>query len=79
LQFVMQFFALLFITFYIKVVLIYLIPGHSHNIVDWIVVWCCNAMKGKYFYTLMAIVEAVNQVKGVNTKFIDHCDFQRPC
>ncbi len=27
----------------------------------------------------MAIVEAVNQVKGVNMKFIDHCDFQRPC
>jgi hypothetical protein len=32
-------------------------------------------MKGKNFYIPMAIVEAVNQVKGVNAKFIDHRDF----
>jgi hypothetical protein len=45
--------------------LIYLIPGHSHNIADRIVMWCRNAMKGKNFYTTMVIVEAINQVKGV--------------
>jgi hypothetical protein len=59
-QLVMQFFALLSIMFYTKVVLIYLILGHSHNIADWIVTWCHNAMKDKNFYTLMAIVEVVN-------------------
>jgi hypothetical protein len=78
-QLVMQFLALLSITFYTKVVLIYLIPGHSHNIADWIVAWCRNAMKGKNLYIPMAIIEAVNQVKGVNEKFIDHRDSQRPC
>jgi hypothetical protein len=36
-QLVMQFFALLSITFYTKVMLIYFIPGHSHNTADWIV------------------------------------------
>jgi len=56
----MQFFALLSIMFYTKVVLIDLILGHSHNIADRIVMWCHNAMKGKNFYTLMAIVEAIN-------------------
>jgi hypothetical protein len=78
LQLDMQFIALLFVMFYIKIVLIYLILGHSHNIANRIVVWCCNAMKGKNFYTPIAIVEAINQVKGVNAKFIDHCDSQHP-
>jgi hypothetical protein len=31
-------------------------------------------MKGKNLYYPMAIVEAVNKVKGVNTNFIDHHD-----
>jgi hypothetical protein len=74
LQLVMQFFAILSIMFYSKVVLIHLIPGHSQNTIDQIVAWCCNAMKGKNFYILMVIVEVVNQVKGVNVKFIDHRD-----
>jgi hypothetical protein len=46
--------------FYNKAVLIYLIPGHSHNIVDQIIAWCHNVMKGKKIYTLMVIVEAIN-------------------
>lgn len=65
--------------FYSKVVLIYLIPRHSHNIIDRIILWCHNAMKGKTFYIPMAIVEVINQVEGVNVKFIDHCYSQRPC
>jgi hypothetical protein len=74
LQLVMQFFALLSITFYTKVILIYFIPKHSHNTVDRIVTWCRNVMKGKNFYIPMVIIKAVNQVKGVNAKFIDHRD-----
>jgi hypothetical protein len=78
-QIVMQFFTLLSITCYTKIMLIYLIPGHSHNIADRIIAWCHNAMKGKNFYTPMAIIEAINHVKGVNVKVIDHRDSQRPC
>jgi len=73
-QLVMRFFTLLSIMFYTKVMLIYLILGHSHNTTDQIVTWCWNEMKGKNLYIPMAIVKAVNQVKGVNAKFIDHHD-----
>ncbi len=79
LQLVMLFFTLLSILFYSKVVLVYLILGHSHNTADWVIAWCRNAMKGKNFYSPIAIVEAINEVKGVNASFIDHCDAWRPC
>jgi hypothetical protein len=36
-------------------------------------------MKDKNFYSPMAIIEAINEVKGVNASFIDHRDAQRPC
>ena len=62
-QVVMQFFALLSILFYEKVVVIYLIPGHSHNTADRIIAWCRNAMKGKNFFTPMPIVDAVNRLR----------------
>ncbi len=61
-QLVMQFFALLSILLYSKVVLVYMILGHSHNIVDWVIAWCHNVMKGKKFYSPMVIVEAINEL-----------------
>ncbi|CAM6027652.1 unnamed protein product [Sphagnum balticum] len=76
---VMQLFTMLSILFYLKVVLVYLIPRHSHNTANWVITWCRNVMKGKNFYSPMAIIEAVNEVKGVNTSFIDHRDARRPC
>ncbi len=75
----MQFFALPSILFYSIVVLVYLIQGHSHNTADRVIAWCHNVMKGKNFYFPMAIVEAVNKVKGVNASFIDHYDVHRLC
>nr|XP_032818404.1 uncharacterized protein LOC116947095 [Petromyzon marinus] len=48
---VMQFFATLSILFYRKVVLVELLPGHSHNEADRVVAWCRNKMKGKSFFT----------------------------
>jgi hypothetical protein len=36
-------------------------------------------MKGKNFYSPMVIIEVVNEVKGVNTSFINHRDVRRPC
>jgi hypothetical protein len=78
-QLVMQFFVLLSIMSYSKVVLVYLILGHSHNITDQVITWCHNAMKGKKFYSPMAIIEVINEVKGVNASFTDHHDARRPC
>ncbi len=65
--------------FYSKVMLVYLILGHSHYIVNWVIVWCRNAMKGKNLYSPMAIIKAVNEVKGFNASFIDHHDVWHPC
>jgi hypothetical protein len=79
LQLVMQFFTLLSILFYSKVVLVYLIPRHSHNIANRVIAWCRNVMKGKNFYSPMVIIEVINEIKGVNVSFIDHRDARRPC
>ncbi|XP_078725585.1 LOW QUALITY PROTEIN: uncharacterized protein LOC144942661 [Lampetra fluviatilis] len=59
-QLAMMFFAMLSLLLCSKVILLYLIPGHSHNQADRVVAWCRNAMKGKNFYTPMDIVQAVN-------------------
>jgi hypothetical protein len=65
-QLVMQVFLLLSILFYLKVVLVYLIPGHSHNIIDRVIAWCCNAMKGKndaLLSPLLDPLEGLNMLK----------------
>ncbi len=79
LQLVMQFFTLLPIMFYSKVLLVNLIPRHSHNTADRVIAWCHNATKGKNFYSPMAIVEAINGVKGVDASFTDHRDVRCLC
>lgn len=75
----MKFFAVLSFLFYTKVVAIYLILGHSHNSVDRIVAWCHNVMKGKNFFTPMAIIDVINKIKGMNRMFIGHFDSNWPC
>ncbi|CAK9217450.1 unnamed protein product [Sphagnum troendelagicum] len=64
--------------FYSKVMFVYVIPRHSHNTVDQVIAWCHNAMKGKNFYSPMAIIEAINKVKRINVNFIDHHDAWLP-
>ncbi|XP_078732831.1 uncharacterized protein LOC144947479 isoform X1 [Lampetra fluviatilis] len=77
-QVVFMFFALLSLLFYRKVVLLYLMPGHSHNQADRVVTWCRNSMKGKNFYTPLDIVDTVNLINSIEATFIDHQDAQRP-
>ena len=69
----MMFFAMMLVILYRKVVLIYLIPGHSHNQADRVVAWCRNVMRSKNFYTPMDIVNIAIEIKS-----IDHCDSHRP-
>jgi len=75
----MQFFAMLSIVFYLKVVLLYLIPGHSHNAADRVVAWCRNKMRGRNYYTPADIVSDVNDINRVGATFVDHRDSRRPC
>jgi hypothetical protein len=70
---VMMFFAMLSVVFpYKKVVLCFLLPGHSHNIADRVIAWCRGATRGLNLYTPMGLVEKVNEVKSVKASFIDH-------
>ncbi|KAG2799737.1 hypothetical protein PC118_g20650 [Phytophthora cactorum] len=75
----MMFFALLSVIFlYKKVVLCFLLPGHSHNVADRVVASCRRAMRGENFYIPMELVDKVKTVKSVNAKFLDHNDPSRP-
>ncbi|EEY58684.1 uncharacterized protein PITG_10803 [Phytophthora infestans T30-4] len=62
----------------VKVVLCFLLPGHSHNIADRVIAWCRRATRGLNLYTPMDLVKKVNEVKSVNGTFIDHNAPDRP-
>ncbi|ETI52717.1 hypothetical protein F443_04225, partial [Phytophthora nicotianae P1569] len=55
-----------------KVVLLFLLPGHSHNAADRVVAWCRNKMKGVNLYAPNEIVAKMNESKSVRAQFIDH-------
>lgn len=69
---------MLSILFYRKVILLFLLPGYSHNTVNRVVAWCCNTMVGKTFYTLKEVVECVNGINYVRASFIDHHSEKHP-
>ncbi|KAE9146939.1 hypothetical protein PF004_g33001, partial [Phytophthora fragariae] len=75
----MMFFAMLSVIFpYKKVVLCFLLPGHSHNIADRVIAWCRNAMRGSNFYTPSLLVDVINKIKSVNGIFLDHNEPTHP-
>lgn len=59
-------FFMLCILCYKKIVLLFLIPGHSHNADDRVVAWCRRAMKGHKLYTAECIKTIMYMVKGVS-------------
>ena len=71
-----SFFAM---SFYEKVLIIYLIPGHSHMIADRVVAWAKKALSHLNLYSPQDIVERMNAVKGMKANFIDHEVVTRPC
>lgn len=75
---VMKFNAMLSLLFYKKVVLLFLIPGHSHMIADRVIAWCRAAIRGFNLYTPQEIVQKCNTVNSVEAKFLDHTDSHRP-
>ncbi|EEY53747.1 uncharacterized protein PITG_20075 [Phytophthora infestans T30-4] len=63
---VLMFFAFRSVVFpYKKVVLCYLLPGHSHNIADRVIAWCRRATRGLNLYTPKKLIKEVNKVKSV--------------
>jgi hypothetical protein len=76
---VLIFFAMLSVVFpYKKVVLCFLLPGHSHNIADRVVAWCRRAVSGINLYTPSQLVDETNKVKSVHGVILDHNDDTRP-
>lgn len=69
-QAVVQFFALLSVLKYKKVVMFYLIPGHSHMIADRVVAWYKNKIRLKNLYVPSQIVEEVNNINSVETRCV---------
>ena len=77
-QVVMKFFAMLSVLLYEKVVLLYLLPGHSHMKPDRVVAWVKGAIKGLNLYTPQQIVEKCNTVNSIEAEFLDHNSPNRP-
>jgi hypothetical protein len=75
---VMKFFSLLSLLFYEKVVLVYLIPGHSHMVADRVVAWCKNKVRGLNIYHPQDMAKKFGDVKNVEATFFDHNDPKRP-
>jgi len=69
---VMKFYCWLSMTLYKRVVLLFLISGHSHMHADRIVSWMKAATRGMNLFTPNEIVEECNKVKGVKSVFLDH-------
>ncbi|KAE9052007.1 hypothetical protein PR001_g911 [Phytophthora rubi] len=74
-----MFFAMLSVVFpYKKVVLCFLLPGHSHNIADRVIAWCRGATRKMNIYTPSLAVDEVNKVKSVHGVFLNHNDPSHP-
>ncbi|OWZ11139.1 LOW QUALITY PROTEIN: Cleavage inducible protein [Phytophthora megakarya] len=61
-----------------KVVLCFLLPGHSHKIAGRVVAWCRRAVRKVNLYTPTALVGEVNKINSVNSIFLDHNDSHHP-
>lgn len=75
---VLKFFALVSLLLFEKVVLLYLIPGHSHMKADRVVEWCKGVIHGRNIFCPIEIAKTCNEVKGVSAEFLDHRDSKRP-
>ncbi|OWY92497.1 LOW QUALITY PROTEIN: Cleavage inducible protein, partial [Phytophthora megakarya] len=69
---VFMFYAMLSLVFYKKVVLLFLLPGHSHNTADRVVAWCKRKLKGENLYVPEQVVKKMNETNSVEAEFLDH-------
>lgn len=75
---VMKFNALLSLLFYEKVVLLYLISGHSHMIADRVVSMLKKSIYNRNIYHPSDIAKQANTYKTVKAEFLDHKSPKRP-
>jgi hypothetical protein len=84
-QMTMKFAAMLSLLFYKKVVLLFLLPGHSHMAPDRVVSWMRESLGKKKGNGLEAncflpeeIVKQINTIRSVSGEFLDHNSPNRP-
>ena len=75
----LQFDWIMSLSFYKIVMVIYLIPGHSHMLPDRVMAWVKISLYRKNLYHPDDIVKEINNVKIVSAEFISHTDKRRPC
>ena len=75
----MQFDCFLSLSFYKRVLLIYLIPDHSHMVADRVVAWVKQSLKGKNIYIPDDIVKSINKVENVSPQFLSHGNNNQHC
>jgi hypothetical protein len=75
---VFVFYAMLSIVFYKKVVLLFLLPGHSLNAADRVVPWCRGKMKHQNLYVPEEIATKMNEIDSVRAELLDHRKRDRP-
>lgn len=73
-----QFYAALSLLFYKKIVLVFLLPGHSRNQADRVVAQCRNAMRKQNVYDPATLVKLWSGVRSVKAEFLNHTDADRP-
>ena len=75
----MQFDCWMSLSFYKRVMIIFLIPGHSHMVADRVVAWVKRSLNHKDLYVPNEIKNCMNKVKSVKAEFISHNNDTRPC
>ena len=75
----LQFDLFMSMSFYERVMVIYLIPGHSHMIADRVVAWVKRSINRVKIYTPDDLLKTINKTKSIDAEFISHEDSRRPC
>ncbi|POM67199.1 Hypothetical protein PHPALM_16843 [Phytophthora palmivora] len=65
-------------SFFKKVLLQFILPGHSHNTADRVVAWRKRKLKGEILYVSEQVVSKMNETTSVEAEFLDHCRSGHP-
>ena len=67
---VLSFFSLLSLIFYERIILIYLLPGHSHMAADRVVSWIKKSLGRNNIYVLEQLIEKINSIQRTTVVYV---------
>ena len=77
-QCTMMFFMWLLTWLYDRILLVFLILGHSHMAADRVVSWSKRSLQGRNLFNGKHIAECIDGVKNVSASYLDHANNHRP-